>query len=75
MYSFNISPKKKFSNTGCNFSRITNPQLQVELIDNPTNIYNSFNINVNDNYELKCIVNNYNILIIKNGLAGVKYNN
>lgn len=75
MYSFNISPKKKFSNIGCNFSRITNPQLQVEIIDNPTNIYKSFNVDINDNYELKCIVNNYNILIIKNGLAGVKYNN
>ena len=75
MYSFNISPKKKISNIGCNFSRITNPQLQVEIIDNPTNIYKSFNVDINDNYELKCIVNNYNILIIKNGLAGVKYNN
>lgn len=73
LYSFNISPKSTGNNVGCNFSRITNPQLQIELIDNPTNIYNIFNININDNYELKCIVNNYNILIIKNGLASLKF--
>ena len=73
LYSFNISPRKNVNNIGCNFSRITNPQLQIELNDNPTNIYKSFNINIDDNYELKCIVNNYNILIIKNGLANLKF--
>jgi hypothetical protein len=65
LYSFNINPRSFFSNSGCNFSRIDNAQLQIELNDN---IFS-------DTYELKCLGTNYNILVIQNGLAGIKYTN
>lgn len=77
LYSFNINPTQ-FSNwSGCNFSRLENPQLQLNINTD------SFIINVNpqiknpvDNlYHLVCYATNFNILIIKNGVAGLKYNN
>ena len=77
LYSFNINPTQNTNWSGCNFSRIENPQLQVNIKSDP------FIINVDpqiinpvDNlYHLKCYATNYNIFIIKNGVAGLKYNN
>jgi hypothetical protein len=78
LYSFNVNPTKFTNNNGCNFSRLDNAQLQVEIQQNtfivenesPQILYPSYN-----NFELICFVTNFNILVIKNGLAGVKYNN
>jgi hypothetical protein len=68
LYSFTVDPTRYGNSSGCNFSRIDNPQLQVEI--KPDTIYNS-----NDTYTLSCYATNFNILIIKNGLVGLKYNN
>lgn len=81
LYSFNANPTDFDDNNGCNFSRLDNAQLQVEISPNlfvvekanppiPAVLYPNY-----DNYELVCFATNYNILIIKGGLAGVKYNN
>jgi hypothetical protein len=74
MYSFNIDPTKYSNNSGCNFSRIENPYLQLDVT--PDNFYldpNVYNPSSNG-YTLKCFATNFNILIIKNGLVGLKYN-
>jgi hypothetical protein len=78
MYSFNINPTKDTNFNGCNFSRIDNAQLQVEIKPNSfilNNLYPPLKYPNDTNYELKCYATNYNLLIIKNGLAGVKYSN
>jgi hypothetical protein len=77
MYSFNMHPVRNTNFTGCNFSRIDNAQLQVEIKPNPFILNQTLNIKypIDNNYELKCYATNYNILIIKNGLASVKYSN
>ncbi len=74
MYSFDIFPKKDYK-SGCNFSRIDNAQLQVEIKPNPFVLNKNPLIKypTNFNYELKCYATSYNTLIIKNGLAGLKY--
>jgi signal peptidase I len=78
MYSFNNNPVRETNLHGCNFSRLDNVQLQIEIKNN------SFILNNNIpyikypqyyNYRLQCFATNYNILIIQNGLASVKYNN
>lgn len=78
MYSFNINPTKDSNFNGCNFSRIDNAQLQVEIKPNSF-VLNNTNPTIrypsSTNYVLKCFATNYNLLIIKNGLAGVKYSN
>jgi hypothetical protein len=78
MYSFNLAPTTNTSLSGCNFSRLDNAQLQVEIEPNlfvvknssPQILYPNY-----DNYELKCFATNFNILVIKAGLAATKYNN
>lgn len=78
VYSFNINPRDESNFSGCNFSRIDNAQLQIEvkpnqfIIDNtnsPPLRYPSYS-----QYELKCYATNFNILVIKNGLASLRYN-
>lgn len=77
VYSFNNEPVKDHNMVGCNFSRLDNAQLQVEIkpdkfvINNIPRVY----YNVEDTYELRCFATNYNVLVIKNGLAGLKYQN
>ena len=74
VYSFTIAPNKETNFVGCNFSRIDNAQLQVEV--KPEDIIINMNGEVyadDDNYELKCYATNFNMLVIKNGLAGLKY--
>jgi hypothetical protein len=79
MYSFNIDPKRRNNNSGCNFSRLDNAQLQVEIKPNSFIVNNTTNpilkYPIDNSYELKCYATNYNILVIKNGLVGVKYSN
>jgi hypothetical protein len=76
VYSFNIEPTKCSNSTGCNFSRIENTQLQIELkpqqfvINNAGQLYTP-----SDTYELRCFATNFNVLVIKNGLGGLKYSN
>jgi hypothetical protein len=79
MYSFNINPTKDISFSGCNFSRLDNAQLQIEIKPNPF-ILNETTTPIlkypsDTDYELKCFATNFNILVIKGGLAGLKYNN
>jgi hypothetical protein len=74
-YSFNTDPTKYNNNSGCNFSRIENPYLQVEISPDKFYLDNNITNPSSSGYILKCYATNYNILIIKNGLAGVKYNN
>ena len=77
MYSFNINPTLNNNWSGCNFSRLENPQLQVNMKPNPFIISNSPLITypIDSNYQLVCYATNYNILVIKGGMAGLKYNN
>jgi hypothetical protein len=77
VYSFNINPTKDTNYSGCNFSRLSNAQLQVMITQNnfivdknPVKKYA-----YNNPFILKCFATNYNILVIKNGLCGLKYNN
>jgi hypothetical protein len=77
LYSFNINPVQNNNWSGCNFSRLENPQLQLNIKPDP------FILNLNplitnptdDLYHLVCYATNFNIFIIKNGVAGLKYNN
>jgi hypothetical protein len=77
MYSFNINPVKGDNFNGCNFSRLDNVQLQVEISQNPfiLNSNNTITYPKYNNFILKCYITNFNILVIKNGLASLKYNN
>jgi hypothetical protein len=77
LYSFNVEPTKFNNNNGCNFSRLDNAQLQIEIQQNPfvVNFEPKQTYPLYDNFELVCHATNYNILVIKGGLAGVKYTN
>lgn len=79
LYSFSNEPKK-FDPTGTiNFSRIDNAELQIQLNNNSIE-----NIGANDTLTigpgnsgsvLNVFAHNYNFLVFKNGLAGLKYIN
>jgi hypothetical protein len=75
VYSFNIGPTKDSNYSGCNFSRLSNAQLQI--VSQPNNFVADTNpiirYPVYDSYILKCYATNYNVLIIKNGVCGLKY--
>ena len=60
-YSFGLYPEKNQPSGTMNFSRIDNSRLYLKCIDdiNPSNIY--------------IFAINYNILIIKNGMGGLKF--
>ncbi len=75
VYSFNLNPTKDDSLNGCDFSRLDNAQLQVEV--KPHGFYLGGNnyYPTDDTYELRCYATNFNILVIKGGLAGIKYSN
>lgn len=79
MYSFNVDPVRESNNIGCNFSRIDNAQLQIEIKPNNIILNQTTNPPIKypseHKYELKCYATNFNILVIKNGLAGLKYSN
>ena len=57
--------KLNVSTTQINISKLKDNNNTMPLINYPSDT----------NYELKCYATNYNLLIIKNGLAGIKYSN
>ena len=73
MYSFNINPIHNNNYSGCNFSRISNSQLQIIAQTNNFYINNTTKYPSYDIFILKCYATNYNILVIKNGICGLKY--
>ena len=88
LYSFSMKPLSIDPTGSCNFSRIDNAQLQFKLRDVPkTNLNitdkddNDISIQVNGSIKdtnpgmLTLYATNYNYLIIKNGMAGLKFNN
>ncbi|ADO67432.1 putative capsid protein 2 [Cafeteria roenbergensis virus] len=88
LYSFSVNPLSNNPSGSCNFSRIDNAQLQFKLRTVPKTsltITNSENnvevIKVNGSIKddnaglLTLYATNYNYLIIKNGVAGLKFNN
>jgi hypothetical protein len=75
MYSFNINPTKDQSHSGCNFSRLSNTQLHAVIQTNTFTVNNTIPI-IYPKYEtsiFKCYATNFNILVIKNGICGLKY--
>lgn len=75
VYSFAVEPTSNLTYSGCNFSRIDNSQLQVEIKPDKFILKTTPQVlNPSDSsYHLKCYATNYNILVIKNGLGGLKY--
>ena len=75
MYSFNSNPTKDTNFSGCNFSRLDKVQLQVIINQNPfiVDINPERKYPLETNFELKCFATNYNFLVIKNGIGGLKY--
>lgn len=63
VYSFALKPEEHQPSGTCNFSRLDNVQLNVKIKDG-----------LNDP-EINIFAPNYNILIIKEGLAGLEYGN
>ena len=61
LYSFAISPEDHQPSGTCNFSRIKNPELNLEIEQSYCKI--------------RVYATNYNLLTIKDGMAGVKYSN
>ena len=75
VYSFNIHPNKDSNFSGCNFSRLSDAQLQV-VLQNNNFIVDTNPIKTYPLYEsaiLKCYATNYNTLVIKNGICGLKF--
>ena len=66
---------KDFSHSGCNFSRLSNTQLHAVIQTNTFTINNNPNL-IYPNYDFckfKCYATNFNILVIKDGICGLKY--
>ena len=75
MYSFNINPTRDANYSGCNFSRLSNSQLQIVTKTNTFYINETTNYPTYDQFIFKCYATNYNILVINNGICGIKYSN
>ena len=88
LYSFSMKPLSSEPTGSCNFSRIDNAQLQFKLRDVPKSDLeitdendNLTTIQVNGSIKdknpgmLTLYATNYNYLVIKNGMAGLKFNN
>lgn len=87
LYSFSTNPLASNPSGHCNFNRINNAQLQFHIKQVPQT---PITITNNDDTETEILVNgsikdsnpgiltvyatNYNFLIIKDGIAGLKYN-
>lgn len=63
VYSFALKPEEHQPTGVCNFSRLDNVQLNVKVVEGLSEP------------EINIFAPNYNILIIKEGLAGLKYGN
>lgn len=77
MYSFNSEPTYFNNLTGCNFSRLDKVQLQVESQTPNIRLASSTPIfyPTDNTYTLKCYATNWNFLVIKNGLASLRFSN
>ena len=64
VYSFALEPEKHQPSGTCNFSRIDNTTLNVNLAANP---------GANDTVNIYTV--NYNVLRVMSGMAGVAYSN
>lgn len=78
LYSFSLKESQDFQPKGsCNFSRLKNIQLAIELIDAPINNNTTDNTNNKINYEYKYDINvyttNYNILRIMGGMGNLAF--
>ena len=63
LYSFSLNPEEHQPSGTCNFSRIDNAQLNIKIIEGLTDP------------EIIIFAQNYNILEIEFGMAGLKYGN
>ena len=81
LYSFCDNPKSKTPTGSLNFSRINEAELQISTNLGSTDTYNDFREGENvigykqmDNFlNVHIYAVNYNYLIIKGGMAGLKY--
>ena len=71
MYSFALEPSKYQPSGSCNFSNISNVQLEIETNDIQPVTENSSDYN----YNIHVIAVNYNILRIVGGMAGTAFSN
>jgi len=62
VYSFSLDPENKQPSGSCDFSMLDNIQLNVKIRDDMTQP------------QINIFAPNYNILIIENGMAGLRYN-
>ena len=70
VYSFAITPEDHQPSGTCNFSRIDNAHLNINVTDNTiSSTYNS------GNAKIRIYAINYNILRIMSGMAGLAYSN
>tara|TARA_B110000977_G_scaffold201320_1_gene295331 strand:+ start:89 stop:1570 length:1482 start_codon:yes stop_codon:yes gene_type:complete len=66
VYSFALEPEKHQPSGTCNFSRIDNTTLNVNLVDSPAS---------DANLTINIYTVNYNVLRVMSGMAGVAYSN
>jgi len=63
VYSFALKPEEHQPTGTCNFSRLDNVQLNVKIVEGLSEP------------EINIFAPNYNIFVIQDGLAGLKYGN
>lgn len=79
-YSFSANSRGLGNYGGCNFSRIDNAQLQIEFnkpVERNVSRTSTSTVTLGDNTDgiLSIYAHNFNYLIIKGGMAGLKFNN
>ena len=75
IYSFALDPESSYQPSGaCNFSRLENMQLNLELKTTPTTIKNG-EVKHEWYYNVNVYMINYNILTISGGMGGLRYAN
>jgi hypothetical protein len=65
VYSFALRPEEHQPSGTCNFSRIDNAQLSLELVDE----------GFDQGSKIKVFATNYNVLRIMSGMAGLAFSN
>lgn len=73
-YAFGLRPEEHQPSGTCNFSRIDNAQLQMELT-NPVNIPNWSSWSSNPQGLVWIFAKNYNVFRIMSGMGGLAYSN
>ena len=76
VYSFSLEDNIDFQPKGsCNFSRIKNPQLVVDLVDVPPNYSDNSSLQYKYMFDINIYVINYNILRIMAGMGSLAFSN